>query len=197
MRIILTYGCFLAFLMAMALPARSQDKDVIITRGVVFEGDTIPYIELRDFYVFEPLTFKNNRERRVYTRLVRNVMKVYPYAKLAAEKLNFYEDSLQKVSDPTERKRLMREVEKEIRDEFEDELKGLTITQGTILIKLIDRETGQTSYQILNDLRGRLIAGFWQSLGRLFGYNLKKKYDPSGDDWQIEYIVKQIEAGAI
>lgn len=180
-----------------AIGADAQDKEPIITQATVFEGDTIPYIVLRDAYVFEPITFKNKKERRAYTRLVRNVLKVYPYARIAADKLVMYEDSLSRIDDPTVQKRLMKKVEQEIRSEFEDELKKLTITQGTILIKLIDRETGHTSFQILKDLRGRLIAGFWQSLGRLFGYNLKKKYDPKGEDWKIEYIVKQIEAGVI
>lgn len=179
------------------LDTLAQGKGPHYVRCVIVDDDTIITYTLPDVYVFEPIKFKNPRQKRQYTRLVYNVKRVYPYAKLAGAKFRFYEDTLARIKDERAQKAMMKKVEDEIMAEFGDELKKLTFTQGTILIKLIDRETGNTSYDILKDFRGRLIATLWQTLGRLFGYDLKERYDPRGKDWQIEYIVKQIEAGAI
>jgi hypothetical protein len=108
-----------------------------------------------------------------------------------------YSEMLAEIDSEIQRKRVSREIEREIRDEFEGELMRLTISQGHILIKLIDRETQHTSYDVLKDFRGNFTAVFWQSFGRIFGYNLKSEYDPNGEDKLIEEIVQLIEMGAI
>lgn len=91
----------------------------------------------------------------------------------------------------------MKRAEDELRASFEKELRGLTISQGLILVKLIDRETSHTTYEVLQEFRGAAAAVFWQGLGRLFGYNLRVEYDPIGEDKMIEEIIQMIEAGAI
>ena len=96
-------------------------------------------------------------------------------------------------NDERVKKALVNKTEKEIKARFEGELKNLTINQGRILIKLIDRQTGNTSYVVLEELKGNLSAFFWQSLARLFGHNLKAHYDPNGEDAEIEKIIKTIE----
>ena len=165
--------------------------------GVVIDNDTISSIKLKTYYVVGQKKFKNKRQQIRYTRKVRYVKKVYPYAKLAGEKLDSY-DSLLRVA-PTEkaRKKIMKQAEKEIRAEYEGKLRKFTIGQGKILVKLIDRETNHSSYNLLKELRGSVSAVLWQGVGRLFGYNLKVKYDPKGEDKDIEQIIQLIEMGAI
>ncbi len=167
------------------------------TRAVVYEGDTIPFIELPTFRYFAPRIFKNRWEEHKYNRLVRNIKRVYPYARLAGIKFEEYSEMLMSLETDAQRKRAARNLEREIRDEFEGELRRLTISQGHILIKLIDRETKHTSYDVLKDFRGTFTAVFWQSFGKLFGYNLKTEYDPYGEDQMIEEIVQLIEMGGI
>jgi len=166
-------------------------------QAVVENGDTIPYIKLPTVRIFAPRIFKNRAEEFRYNRLVRNVKRVYPYARLAGIKFNEYSSMLEGIESEAEKKRITKQIEREIKQEFEGELRRLTITQGHILIKLIDRETNHTSYDVLRDFRGLFSAIFWQSFGRLFGYNLRSEYDPEGDDRLIEEIVLRIENGAI
>ena len=178
-----------------------QDTLVVISgitvRASIIDGDTIPVIDLRPVTFFAPRYFSSRSEASRYQRLVYNVKRVYPYAQLAGSKLREYSEELSQIESESERRRVIREIEKEIRAEFESDLMRLNRTQGAILIKLIDRETSHTSYDLLRDFRGAFSAVFWQSLGRLFGYNLKTPYDPYGEDFLIEEIVLMIEAGAI
>jgi hypothetical protein len=96
-----------------------------------------------------------------------------------------------------EQRKLYKRAEEELKAQFGEELKALTVTQGHILLKLVDRETGNPTYNIVKELRGTFVAFFWQNLSRLFGYNLKEKYDPQGKDYDIEMIVQRIENGTI
>ncbi len=169
----------------------------ITVRAKIIGGDTIPYIELKPINFFAPRIFANRWEAQRYQRLVYNIKKVYPYARLAGIKLREYNDELAAMKTESERRRAVRQIEKDIRAEFETDLMRLTRTQGMILIKLIDRETRFTSYDLLKDFRGMVSAVFWQSLGRIFGYNLKTNYDPYGEDHLIEEIVLMIEAGIL
>jgi hypothetical protein len=176
----------------------SQNVWPVVIEAIIDEnGDTIAIITLPEFVKFAPPVFKNAAEQRRYDRLVRNVKIAYPYAKLASIRLNEYEHQLSMVSTEAEKKELMREAEDQIREEFEDDLKQLTFSQGWIVLKLIDRETGQTSYDLLSEFRGTFRAFFWQSFARIFSFDLKVKYDPLGADKDIEHIVRMIEAGAI
>lgn len=101
------------------------------------------------------------------------------------------------INTNVQRKRYVNKVEKEIREEFEDEVKHLTISQGRILIKLIDRETGNTTYDVLKEVKGNISAVFWQAIARIFGSTLKSDYDPEGDDRMIEEIILMIENGQL
>ena len=132
-------------------------------------------------------------------RLANNVKKVYPYAKLAGAKMQEYDSILAHVDSEFDRNMLMRQAEKEITDQYTAELKNLTITQGIILVRLIDRETSRTSYQVVQELRGKVRAFFYQGFARLWGYNLKSEYDPHNnpEDDDIETIMILLERGAI
>jgi len=165
--------------------------------ATVEDDDTLITASLPEYCVTGKLTGKFKRMERRHTKLVYNVKKVYPYAKLAGIKLMEYETILMNAANDKERRRIMKQAEDELRNEFEDDLKKLTFKQGAILIKLVDRETGNSSYELVQELRGKFVAFFWQAFARLFGYNLKEEYDPDGADREIEEIVVMIENGQI
>lgn len=175
----------------------SQNNNSIVTTAIIIDGDTMPYIHLKEVIIFAPPQFKSRRSRIRYGKLVRNIKKVYPFAKLAGIKLSEYNEILVNVTEKKERRKIMRRAEDELQEEFGGDLKKLTFSQGKILLKLVDRETGECSYELVQELRGKFIAFFWQSFARIFGFNLKIRYDPKGKDKQIEHIVRMIEAGAI
>lgn len=163
----------------------------------VINGDSLPTMNLGSVNVVDRRQFKSNVDRRRYDRLERYVTKVYPYAELAGTLLRNYDDTLATIKNEVRRKAYMKKVEGELKKEFEGELKTLTVMQGVILVKLIDRETGESSYDLVKQLRGSLSAFLWQSMARLFGQNLKLKYDPKGEDRDIEQIVQMLESGVI
>ncbi|MFW5886161.1 MAG: DUF4294 domain-containing protein [Bacteroidota bacterium] len=195
------FSVLLWIIMAMAgIDIKAQntiDSLVYVCRGEVIGDDTLIVSSIDEVYIFPPLTFKNSWEERKYRRLIRNVKKAYPYAKLAGKKLNEVNDYMCTLQTEKQRKEYIKQVEQELKDEFEEDLKNLTITQGRILIKLVDRETGETSYELVKELKGSFSAFFWQALARLFGSNLKTEYDPAGEDKLIEDIVQKIERGQL
>jgi len=172
-------------------------KDIYVARAIIVDGDTLWVAEIDEVYIFPTRKFLSNKERRRYTRLIRNVQKAYPWAKLAGEKLEEVNAHMLTLETEQERNQYIKEVEKELLDDYTDDLKKLTITQGKILIKLVYRETGDTSYNLVEELRGKFSAFFWQALARLFGSNLKMEYDPFGEDRLIEEIVLLIENGQL
>lgn len=178
-------------------------SDTIINDSIMFlnsvfvNGKTIPHSSIKEVVVFPELKFKNRYRRRRYRKLIRDLKKVYPYAILAKDKFDKMESEFSKLKTEKEKKKYVKSVEKKLKDEFGDKLKHLTITQGRLLLKLIDREIGSTSYVLLKELRGSFSAVFWQTIAKLFGSDLKQKYDPHGSDYLIERIVLQIENGLI
>jgi len=188
--------CILVLFAGLQFPVFSQTYDVIVARARVIDGDTLPIMDLPPVRVKGYIIYRTPADQRRFERLVRNVKKVYPYAKLAGLKLRELDGKMAGLNELEQRK-LYKKAEDELKAEFGDELKALTFTQGHILLKLVDRETGTPTYHIVKELRGNFVAFFWQSLGRLFGYNLKDTYDPEGDDRDIETIVQMIENGMI
>lgn len=176
---------------------KPKSDSLIVTRAIILDGDTIPNIYLDEIVIFPEIIFKSKQDERRYTKLVRDLKKVYPYAKLAKEKLEELEREYAKLATEKEQKEYTKTVEQELLDEFGPRLKKLTITQGRLLLKLIDRETGNTSYALLKELRGSFSAVFWQAVARLFGSDLKTEYDAEGVDQYIERIVVLIEHGQI
>ncbi len=172
-------------------------QDIYVARAIVIDGDTLWVADLDEVYIFPTKKFKNRRERRKYTRLIYNVKKAYPWAKLAGEKLAEVEVHMLSLETEKEQKDYMKVVEKELLKDYKEDLKKLSVTQGRILIKLVDRQTGDTSYELVRELRGKISAVFWQALARLFGSNLKSEYDAEGEDRLIEEIVVLIENGQL
>jgi hypothetical protein len=163
----------------------------------VYEGDTIPYYSLPavDIVAFLPRNASDDLKK--YIKLRRDVVKAYPYAKIAAAELRYINDSVARMTSDREKKRFIKDQERIMKNRFERDLKNLTYTQGRILIKLIDRETGNTSYALVKELRGSFQAFFWQGLAKLFSANLKTEYDAEGGDKDMEQIVQAIERGEL
>ncbi len=164
-----------------------------IVQAVIYKGDTIPFYSLPEVAIYAMRKYKNPADEKRFQRLVYNVKKVYPYAKVAGQKYRYY-DSLLLATPEKKRKAMMNKAEDEIKKEFEADLRKLTFSQGKILIKLVHRETKTTSYVLLQDFRGDFRAFFYQGIGRLFGYNLKTNYDLTrSEDQEIEMIIQMIE----
>jgi len=185
------------FLMINCSFSFAQENQLHLLPIMVIGHDTLPQAEIAGIEIFAVKIFKTKHETQQNLRLIRNVKKVYPYAKLAGQKLREYEIILSEVETEREKNKIMKALEQEIKDEYGNELEKLTISQGKILIKLIDRETGNTSFILVKDFRGGFMAFFYQSFARIFGYDLKTKYDPDGEDQNIEIIVRMIENGVI
>lgn len=165
---------FIAFFLFFSIAAKAQD--------------TIKNITLPDFIV---VAQKDPEYEKKYQRLVYNVKKALPYAKLAAFRYQMLEQNLQLLPTEKARKAYLKKTEANIKDQFMETLKGLTVSQGKILIKLIYRETGRTTYDLLESYRGSFTAYFWQGLTKFYGGNLKDEYNPI-EDWQVEQIIKQL-----
>ena len=175
----------------------SQEKDRIIVFGKVQDGDTVPTVNLKVVTVFTLKEVKSKRQQRKLNKFIRNIKIAYPYAKLAGIKLREYEQLLLAAETDKERKQLMKQAEKELKEEYSDDLRNMTFSQGKALIKLVYRETGNTSFELVQELRGKFTAFFWQTFARIFGFNLKTGYDPEGEDREMEAIVRLIEAGEL
>ncbi|MCC8034565.1 MAG: DUF4294 domain-containing protein [Rikenellaceae bacterium] len=185
----------LYILIILALPsaALAQRKDrhgKYIARLSVEGGDTIQVIDLLPVY-----KFKRPIDARRHEKLIRNVKLVYPIAREARRRLEQMEEEMLSFPTPKEQREYMRRMEKEIKEEYEPVLRKMTLSQGKILIKLIDRETSNTSYELVKELRGGFRAVFWQGIARIFGANLKDGYDKDGEDRLIEQIILLYEAG--
>lgn len=177
--------------------ANAQGKR-IVTFATIMDGDTIPKSYLKEVKIegfIAPLT---QEEMSKYAKLIRNVKKTYPYSKQAGRLLATYNLAMKDL-DEKDRKKLMKQAEEEINMKFTANLKKLTRSQGKVLIRLVDRETGNDSYTLVKELRGSFRAFFYQSLGKLFGYNLRSKYNPqeNEEDRIIEKVIYAIETNRI
>lgn len=195
-----SYGILVLLLFAL-LPfnaARAQSASAqkgVPCYAVIENNDTIPVFYLDEVGVTTNMVFKTKRMYEQWTRTKYNVKKVYPYAILASAKLKQYDILLAKIEDEDKRQAFLRVCEKDLRHEFEDELKGLSVSQGRVLMKLINRETGKTTYAIVKELRGSFQAAMWQAIARLFGNDMKTEYDAAVEDVMIEKAIALVERG--
>lgn len=165
----------------------------------VLEKDTIPHVYLQEVKVKGKNLYKKKyiRSERRRTRLEYNVKKVYPYARIAAQKIQQIDQQIYQIKDKHKRKEIIKKEYKALMKSFKQPLMKLTITQGRILVRLIYRETNNSAFAHIKEYKGSVNAYFWQSLALLFGNNLKADYEPSGKDREIEDIVKRIERGEL
>ncbi|MBQ5710687.1 MAG: DUF4294 domain-containing protein [Alistipes sp.] len=141
--------------------------------------------------------YKRNRDIRNYQRMIKAVKKVYPLAKEAAKRMEDLDERLAEFERRKDQKGYTKAIEDALKDEITPMLWKMTRYEGMILLKLIDRETNHTAYNIIKDFRSGFTAGFYQMLARLFGNNLKLEYDPDGEDAMLEQIVLYYKAGLL
>jgi len=179
----------LALLSVFCLTSSAQDK-LLISPFTIVNGDTFFVADVPEV---EILAFKDRNERTKYYILKRRVVKVYPFALSAKEKLMSIQNGLDSITKRRHKKRYTKEVAKWVKEEYADRLKDLTMSEGKILVKLIYRETNTTSYEILKSYRGRFNAFFWQTMAKFWDNNLKTEYDPVNNrqDMLIEHILIQ------
>ena len=160
----------------------------------IVDGDTLYMDVLTPSQI--SLYRRKGKEWRRYYKLVWNFSKTYPYA-LVARKLIHDTDSTFAADDlgRRQREKYVDKVQKELFNAFEQPMRSMTVTQGQLLMKLIDREAGKSSYFIIKDYKNRIAAGFWQGIARLFGSDLKKHYDPDGEDKAVEDLVQKWDSG--
>ncbi len=204
------------FLWAFYLGAAAQNKSTDISslplnpevkvkaikgfyRFVDEYGDTVRMTVFRDFFVYPPMKFKNKKQEEFYWRTVRDVRKTLPYAKLAFSTLCETYEYIQTIPDKKLREKHLKQLEKDIFEQYKPVVKNMTKRQGKVLLKLINRETDQSSFNIVKAFLGTFRAGFWQTFGRFFGMNMKAGFNPSKneEDAIIDRIATLIEQGAL
>ena len=163
----------------------------------IYKGDTIPSITLPDVYIFKPLKFRNDKERKEYYRLVYNVKKTFPISQEINRTIIETYEYLQTLPNEKIRQRHIKRVEKGLKEQYTARMKKLSFAQGKLLIKLVDRQSNQTSYELVKAFMGPFKAGLYQTFAGLFGASLKKQYDPEGEDRMIERIVLQVQNGQL
>lgn len=175
-----------------------QESIFLIREAKPYKGEIIPIAYLEEVEIKAYIYILTQDDLRKYAKLIRNVKATYPYAKKAGALLQHYDNQMIGKTE-NQRKKLMKQAEKQIEKEFSPNLKKLNRSQGKILIRLLDRETGSDSYTLVKELRGSFRAFFYQSIGKLFGYNLRTKYDPNKnkEDYIIEKIIFAIESKKI
>jgi hypothetical protein len=186
---------FLIIFIATCQNVFSQDENNSTYFKV--EGDSLykKEIDLNEVVIYNPVEFLNNKERLDYFVLKRKVLKVYPYAKMASERLKKLNSRLDKITSKRKRKKYTRMLEKFLQDELTAELKRLTRTEGQILVKLIYRETGSTAFSLVRELRNGFKAFTYNTIAKVFKISLKEKYDPFNvrEDQFIEDILRNID----
>lgn len=166
-------------------------------RAQVENGDTMAVVSLREVFIYPQIHFRNRREQARYNKLVCDVKRTLPYAKLVYDTLIETYEYMETLPDDKARQAHLKRMEKELFEEYKPELKKLSLSQGKLLIKLIDRECNQSSYHLLKAYLGSFRAGFWNIFAGLFGASLKTEYDPTGKDALTERVVVLVENGLL
>ncbi|WDF70749.1 DUF4294 domain-containing protein [Sphingobacterium oryzagri] len=198
---LLVLGLLLFFLptygssQALQVPHYGEGEGQVLQKYMTTKletGEVLPWFPIDDVVVLARRTFKTEEDRLRYMRLERNVLRVLPYAIYAQKRYEQLDRELAMVSSKRDEQRLIKACEDEIKNKFNAEIKNLSVSQGQILIKLVQRQTGNTSYELLRDTKGGLSAFFYQGVAKMFGHNLKSVYDPQ-EDFEIENIIRGYE----
>lgn len=192
MRRILVTLSILASLTAAQVYAAKTDSCLV----QVNNGDTLYIKTLRTVYVYPPMRFKNKKQEKFYWRTVRDVKKTLPIAKILTQEMIRTHDIMSKMSRREQRK-FWKQYEKNLYAQYEDQFRGMTASQGQMLMKLIDRECGHTSYDVIKFYKGGFVASFWQTVAKMVGNDLKEEYDGSDKDKITERVITLVEAGQL
>lgn len=201
--LIITALCLLAGLLTTNAAAQEEEGMPQVTGRTgagymgyrVEKGDTVYYDSINPIWIF-PRGRRGNGDLKKYYRLVYNFNKVYPYALLARDLTKQVDDHIAGNSLRRRKKeKYINQMQKELFNIYEEPLKKMSISQGRLLIKLIDREIGKSSFKIIKDYKSGITAGFWQGVAKIFGNDLKSRYDANGDDKMTEYLVEKWKRG--
>ncbi len=190
------------FMLCGGLFAQSKGNEFVPKGGArlmaqVEGNDTILLAFLHDIWVFPRSRFKNKAQEQYFWRTVRDVKRTLPYAKLISSELTKVNVQLVTIKTESERKKFMKEFEKNAFKKYESDLKKMTVNQGRILMKLVDRETDKTTYDLIKTYKGSFTAFFWQGIARMFGSNLKSEFDAADKDKILERVIVLVEAGQL
>jgi len=183
-------------LFSFCLNAQSQEKGVRLPAYVTENGDTISQIMLPAVYVYPSLNFSSQKQEQFYWKTVRDVKRTLPYAKAIGTTLQEINEEMKDMSEK-QRKAYMKSKENDLLGKYEPELKKLTLSQGKMLIRLVDRECDKTSYELIKEYRGGFRAFFWQGFARLFGADLKSTYEKDDKDKIVERVIVLVESGQL
>lgn len=189
--------CLTAF---YSLSVKAQEHISIngkIVPACIYEGDTIPSIQLRNTYIFPELHFRNKKEQLEYYRLIRNVKKTLPIAHIINRTILETYEYMETLPNKKAKEKHLKRVEKGLKEQYTPMMKKLTFSQGKLLIKLVDRECNQSSYELVKAFMGPFKAGFYQTFAALFGASLKKEYDPDNADKLTERVIVLVENGQL
>ena len=186
----------LILLVLFSLESMGQSKygpnDTLVVPYIVYDGDTMTYAQLDMVLVWGKMSNPQKKANREWTRLRNAVYVTYPYAKKASYIINDVNSNLKHIIDEKKRKQYLSSREKVLKKEFTEPLTNLSVYQGKILMKLINRETSNTCYELVKEYKGGFSAKFWQTIAWVFGGSLKQNYDPKGEDAEMEQIVLEV-----
>lgn len=169
-----------------------RDRSILYQTVTVENGDSVAVV-----HILPVRKYARKKDMRRYAKLIRAVKKVYPIAQEAKREMALMEEELRRLPSKKDRELYTKGIQKMIIKKYTPLLKRMTVYEGRVLLKLIDRETEYTAFEIVKEFRGGFVAGFWQAMARLFGNNLKLEYDPDGSDKMLEQIVVYYEAGLL
>lgn len=185
----------IGLLLLPLLPRGAFGQDNLRVPAEMYNGELIPSLWIREIIIYPPLKFQDEKQRVEFSRLVRDVKKVLPYAREVSQMIIETYEFAETLPDDKARKKHISSVQKYVFDTYKPRMKKLTKNQGKLLIKLIDRECNTTSYEIVKSLVGSFKAGLYNVFAGLFGNSLKAEYDPGGKDSLIERVVVQVDQG--
>lgn len=190
------YLSSIVIMLFVSLTSHAQSKyganDTLFVPYIVYGGDTMTYAQLDMVTVFGEMTPEQRKAKQKWTRLRNAVYVTYPYAIKASYIINDVNQKLVTIKDPSARKKFLSTREKELKKEFTAPLTSLSVYQGKVLMKLINRQTNNSCYNIVKEYRGGFSARFWQTIAWVFGSSLKQDYDPKGEDADMEQIVLEV-----
>lgn len=186
---------FILFCMASVCTNAYSFVDSV--RLQVSSSDTFYLARMHDIYVYPKMVFKNKQQERFYWRTIRDVKKTLPFAKELAKEMQLADNELAKLTDDKTRRKWWRQHEKYLFKKYENDFRHMTASQGQMLMKLMDRESNRTSYEIIKHYRGKSSANFWQFVAKLFKNDLKEEYDAVDKDRIVERVINLVEAGQL
>ena len=187
----------IVLVLAVGMNMFAADKYLDSCMIRIQDGDTMYLAFLHEVWVYPPMKFKNKKQEKFYWKTVRDVKKCLPYAKMITKDMAYADQELAKLPDNKARKKWWRQFERQLYKKYEKDFRGMYASQGMMLMKLMDRETDRTSYELIKQYKGKAAANFWQFVAKLFKNDLKEEYDAADKDRITERVINLVEAGQL